>query len=162
MGLRKIIKKNIVKLKYINFFKQTISNKKIIITGTNSGIGLELVKNLSKKNQIIAMINKNSSELEKLKSENIKILKCNFNKLDKIDELKNEIEEFNPNILINNASFFGGDNQNIEKLDFEIFFKTININSFAPIKMIKLCLNSKNLEQINTPENTIMCCMTIV
>ena len=58
MGLRKKIKKFIYRNKFKDFDlkKENFQNQNILITGANSGIGLELVKNfIDLKNNIFAI-----------------------------------------------------------------------------------------------------------
>ena len=76
MGLIKTLKRKVFKIS--NFFsnKLFVKNKNILITGSNSGIGLALTKQLVKENKILALVNKDSNNLENLK--NLKVVQNNF------------------------------------------------------------------------------------
>ena len=138
MGLRKKIKSFTANYAYIkNIKKEVIENKNIIITGTNSGIGLELVKALSKyNNKIYAIYRKEYQNLVEVQSKNVIPIKCDFS-----------IESD----LINNAATFGPiDEQDLINLNFEEFTKAVIINSFSVLRIVKIILEKKEktLKQI--------------
>ena len=153
MGLRKKIKSFMANYAYIkNIKKEVIENKNIIITGTNSGIGLELVKALSKyNNKIYAIYRKESQNLVEVQSKNIIPIKCDFSIERDLDNLKKNLINLEIDILINNAATFGPiDEQDLINLNFEEFTKTVIINSFSVLRIVKIILEKKEkkLKQI--------------
>ena len=126
MGFKKTLKRKISKIN--NFFnkKRNISNNNIIITGANSGIGFELVKNLYRENNILAFVNDNDQNLKSLTNEKIVISKCDFSKLEVLNEKLNLLKSFEPNIIINCAATFGSENQNYDNLDILEYNKILN------------------------------------
>ena len=136
MGLRKKIKSFTANYAYIkNIKKEVIENKNIVITGTNSGIGLELVKALSKyNNKIYAIYRKESQNLVEAQSKNIIPIKCDFSRESDLDNLKKNLINLEIDILINNAATFGPiDGQGLINLNFEEFTDNI-ITSFSSFK----------------------------
>ena len=124
MGLRKKIKKFIYRNKFKDFDlkKENFQNQNILITGANSGIGLELVKKfIDLKNNIFAIFHESSSNLDKIKSDNLTLIKCDLSDLKNIDTIKHELQSNDFNLIINNAANFGGDLQNFDNIDFEAF-----------------------------------------
>ena len=124
MGIKKTIIRKIKKINYKFSKKLIIQNKKIIITGSNSGIGLELTKKLISTNSIISTVNKKKNEVDKIKNKNLKILEENFqneNLTDKIFVMR--LNEFKPNIIINCAAIFGPEEQSLENLHISEFKK---------------------------------------
>ena len=119
----------------------TIKNQNIIITGANSGIGLALTeKFIELDNKVFATYNKTNDNLLKLKSNNLKICQCDQSQLDNIDKLKDHVKNIPINIIINNAGVWGGKNQNFNKIDYENFLKTLNINAISILKLSELVL----------------------
>ena len=149
MGISKTINRKFQIIK--NFFskKYNIRNKRIIITGANSGIGFELTKKLSSNNNfILAFVSNNDENVKNIKNENIKIIKCDFKDITKLENLDNEIKNFKPNILINCAAKFGPQNQSLDEVRIADFVDIFNINALAPFLLVKKSLVSNSLEQI--------------
>lgn len=150
MGLFKSIRKktykNFYKIKSI-FNYSEISKKKIIITGANSGIGLALIKNLEKKNTILAIVNNNKKNLEEIKSDNIQIIECDLSNLENLEIHKKILNNFSSNIIIHSAAIFGSTEQDLFNLNLQNFSRIININALSLLKIVQICFNHK-LEQI--------------
>lgn len=148
MGLIKSFKKKLYKIKYKKLdLINKIEKKKIIITGANSGIGLELVRELHKKNKIFAFINKDSDNLKDIINKNLEIFSLDFENLELLLEHEKKIHDFKINILINCAAFFGGNKQDLNDINVKTLLKTFSINTLAPLFLSKFSLNSE-IEQI--------------
>lgn len=118
-----------------------LTDNTILITGGSSGIGLELCKQFSKRNNRVIICGRSLEKLKKTKKQfpKIEIIQCDLaqeqerNKL--IEQIKNQFQTLN--VLINNAAI-------VNKI---IFFETENIlemaeketaiNFIAPIHLIK-------------------------
>ncbi len=146
MGILKTIKRKTILLGNLFSKNFIIKGKNIIITGSNSGIGLELLNKLSRENNIIALVNKSLENINYKK--NIKIIQNNFENLEFDETFIEELNDFKPNILINSAANFGPENQFLENINSKDFQKIININVLAPLRLIQICLGSNNLRQI--------------
>ena len=79
-------------------------SKNIIITGTSSGIGFELVKIFSKDNRVLAL-SRNNSKLRDLKLDGVDAIDFDINNPDevKLNEFLNSVNRID--VLINNAGF---------------------------------------------------------
>ena len=82
MGLRRKIKKILYNLKYTkNKFIIDLNKKKVLITGSNSGIGLSLTKKiLEQDNQVFATYREKFKKLDEIKNENLLKIKCDQSK----------------------------------------------------------------------------------
>ena len=126
-------------------------NKNILITGTNSGIGLELTKKLLENNKVFSIYKNNSTNLDKIKNDNLYKIQCNLVHDNDIEKLRTIFEDNNINILINNASIFGPqDQQSLETISFKDFYEAFKINSLSTLKLTKMILENDNrsLEKI--------------
>ena len=140
MGLRKI-KKKINKFFYTRKFSKknylaNISNKSILITGANSGIGLALTKKiLALDNRVLATYRENFKNLKHIKDENLTIIKYDQSK----------INETPIDLIFNCAGVFGGsfEDQQIEKLNFKKFQEVLMVNSFSILKIMQIILSNK-------------------
>lgn len=118
----------------INPNRIDLSNKVIIITGANSGIGLSTLIELSKNNAKIILacrdLNKTlkiKNEVEKLiNNKNMEIIKLDLSDLDSIREfVKQFLSKYNRlDILINNAGVMGSQKKELTKNGFERCFGT--------------------------------------
>ena len=94
-------------------------SKNIIITGTSSGIGFELVNIFSKKNHRVLALSRDNSKLRELKLDGVDAIDFDLNHNDygKINEFLKKAEKID--ILINNAGYLV--NKPFKKLHLRIF-----------------------------------------
>ena len=149
MGFVKTLKRKSLKIK--NFFLKELSlkNKNIIISGSNSGIGLELTKKLLTENNILAFVNNETNNLDNLNNfNNLDIIKNNFEKNELEETSLKKINLFKPDILINCAASFGPEKQELKDINLKKFKQILNINVFGALQLINESLKSNNLKQI--------------
>ena len=134
---------------------------KILITGTNKGLGLEFVKQyLERDNEVIATcrIPKKAGELKKLSKEFPKML--TVLKLDAADpESRNSLHKIveqsfdSIDMLINNAGIISGglkDRYVLSDMEQEDISKVFDVNAIAPLMMAELFIDL--LEKSNKPK----------
>ena len=111
-------------------------SKNVIITGTSSGIGYELVKIFSEKNYEVLALSRDNS---KLRSQNLSgVTSINFDLTDyeNYAELDVYLKSFKKiDVLINNAGFLV--NKDFEKTTIEDFKKIYSVNVFSVAMLIK-------------------------
>ncbi|AAN49502.1 SDR family oxidoreductase [Leptospira interrogans] len=117
-----------------------MTQRNILITGSNRGIGLELTKQfLSQGDQVFALCRKSSSELIHLKPtrifEGMDVLNSNS-----IRDLPSKLLDTKIDILINNAGILIPDN--LQSLDEENVFTQFLVNALGPLKVVKVLLSS--------------------
>jgi len=149
MGFIKTFKRKILNIKDIISNKNlSIKDKNIIITGSNSGIGLSLLNKLSSANRILAFVNQNSNEVDKIIDDKNMIIKCDFNNLENLLDYQERIINFKTNIVFNCAATFGNEDQVIENIDLKQYQDAISVNSLSQFAVIQSCIKSKSLEII--------------
>ena len=148
MGFIKTIKRKYIKAK--SFFENNLKiyDQNILITGANSGLGFSLLNLLRVNNNILALTNKNQSNIKSLNDHKIELFNLNFELNEFNNELKKKILDFKPNIIINCAAVFGPKKQCVYDINYEEFLKIFSINVFSAIEIIKICLRSNSLNQV--------------
>ena len=110
-------------------------SKNIIITGTSSGIGFELVNIFSKKNHRVLALSRDNSKLRELKLDGVDAIDFDLNHYDygKINEFLKKAEKID--ILINNAGFLV--NKPFKETTLEDFQMVYSTNVFSVAMLIK-------------------------
>ena len=114
-------------------------SKNIIITGTSSGIGFELVNIFSKKNHRVLAISRDNSKLRELKLDGVDAIDFDLNHNDygKINEFLKKTEKID--ILINNAGYLV--NKPFKETTLEDFQMVYSTNVFSVAMLIKNTIN---------------------
>lgn len=116
----------------------------VLVTGSSSGIGREIVKKLADNYEVIIHYNNSSNEAYKLKEEldklydkDIMVVKCDLYSEEEIDGMLEKIYErySNIDILINNAGI--AIDTLVEDKTKENFIKTLEVNTIAPFLLMK-------------------------
>ena len=110
-------------------------SKNIIITGTSSGIGFELVNIFSKKNHRVLALSRDNSKLRELKLDGVDAIDfdLNHNDYEKINEFLKKAEKID--ILINNAGYLV--NKPFKETTLEDFQMVYSTNVFSVAMIIK-------------------------
>ena len=114
--------------------------KKVIITGTSRGIGLELAQQFAKNNFQVLALSRNQKPLDNLKLENIDTLSvdvCNQDNLQKVSKYLNEYWG-DVDILIHNAGFLI--NKPFENLTKDDFLRVYDVNVFGVAALTQICI----------------------
>lgn len=92
---------------------QKMKNTYALITGSSSGIGLEMAKEIAKKGYNLILVSIETERLAELKSElaqefgvKVEVLSCNLARKEAAREVYEFCKSFDIEILINNAGFF--------------------------------------------------------
>lgn len=118
--------------------------KVVLVTGSSSGIGREIVRKLASDYEIIIHYNNSESnalglkeELDKLYNKDIMIVKCDLSSEEEIDNMINTIYNryTSIDILVNNAGI--AIDTLVEDKTKENFIKTLEVNTIAPFLLMK-------------------------
>lgn len=128
-----------------------IDNKNVVLTGASSGIGLELLYELSNKGCKVIAVSRNIDKIPRL--QNVHPYKCDVSNKEEIDKLFNYAQELfdNIDIFISNAGF--AYYEKIEKPDYEHIDKIFKTNVYAPIYCLEKLINinkNKNFTYVIT------------
>ena len=121
-------------------------SKNVIITGTSSGIGYELVKIFSEKNYEVLALSRDNYILRSQNLSGVTSIDFDLTDYENYAELDEYIKSFKKiDVLINNAGFLV--NKDFEKTTIEDFKKIYSVNVFSVAMLIKytiqyMCINS--------------------
>jgi len=118
-------------------------SKNIVITGTSSGIGLELTKFFLKNKHHVLAISRNNSDLRNLNLKGLYAVDfdiTNFQKYDLLNKYLNNFE--NVDVLINNAGLLI--NRPFEETSLEDFQKVYSTNVFSVAMLTKFLIKRMN------------------
>lgn len=118
--------------------------KVVLVTGSSSGIGREIVRKLASDYEVIIHYNNSErdafmlkEELDNLYNKNIMIVKCDLSSEENINNMLNKIYSRynNIDILINNAGI--AIDTIVESKTKDNFIKTLEVNTIAPFLLMK-------------------------
>ena len=111
-------------------------SKNVIITGTSSGIGYELVKIFSEKNYEVLALSRDNYILRSQNLSGVTSIDFDLTDYENYAELDEYIKSFKKiDVLINNAGFLV--NKDFEKTTIEDFKKIYSVNVFSVAMLIK-------------------------
>lgn len=113
---------------------------KILITGASSGIGRDMARYLSSKENELILVSSNKDKLESVSKTliNSSVYVCDLSNNDNVNKLCEYILKEKPDFVINNAGFGAFGFYDEISLDREI--EMINVNIVALHKITKTCL----------------------
>ena len=111
-------------------------SKNVIITGTSSGIGYELVKIFSEKNYEVLALSRDNYILRSQNLSGVTSIDFDLTDYENYAELDEYMKSFKKiDVLINNAGFLV--NKDFEKTTIEDFKKIYSVNVFSVAMLIK-------------------------
>ncbi|MBL4849253.1 MAG: SDR family oxidoreductase [Planctomycetes bacterium] len=114
----------------------------VLITGSNRGLGLEFVRQYSSEGwRVYACCRtpQTASALNALASETVTIHALDVSDFTAIEALAGELQGVAIDVLINNAGVFG-DGSPFGSINYEVFRKTLEVNTLAPLRIVECFL----------------------
>ncbi len=110
---------------------------KVLVTGGNRGIGLQLCTRLhARGDEVIAVCRSSGQELSQL---GVRIIEgIDVSDGDNVAELANELDGESIDVLINNAGILRSDN--LESVDFDVMLEHYRVNTLGPLRVTKALL----------------------
>jgi len=118
--------------------------KSVLITGSSKGLGRELARTLFSRGYNIIIHGRDEQALEKLrrecrkKSQLCDVVVGDLREESIVDGLGEIAEKRNLDVLINNAGVYL--NKKVEETSYEEYRKMMDVNFFAPVRLIKMVL----------------------
>uniref|UniRef100_A0A0G4FV05 Short-chain dehydrogenase/reductase SDR n=1 Tax=Chromera velia CCMP2878 TaxID=1169474 RepID=A0A0G4FV05_9ALVE len=123
-----------------------LKGKRVLITGCNRGLGLELAKEAAAQGAIVyAAVRKSSPDLSAIKGVEV----IEGVDVTKTETMKNMVEALSEplDIVVNNAGYFTEAKETIGNMLFEEELKQIDICAVGPLRVTSTLLNSGKLKQ---------------
>lgn len=123
-----------------------ISKQNVIVTGAASGLGLELTKQLLAEGANVAAVDINEDNLKKLEedldSKQLKTYVVDMGDIESIKKFRDDYKKdySDVDIIINNAGIIQPFVK-VQDLDDKIINKTMNVNFFGPLHLIRLFMS---------------------
>ena len=113
---------------------------RVVVTGANRGIGLELVKQLiARGDDVEAAVRRPEAAqaLHKITTgrATLRVHACDVADGDSVQELARSLGELPVDALINNAGVWGGEHQRVHDLDFDEAMRTYATNALGPLRV---------------------------
>jgi len=127
----------------------------ILITGSNRGIGLELVRQYADDNwHVLACCRspKDASALQELagSKDNISVHALDVSNSQQITALASELKDTTIDILFNNAGIYGPYDANFGNTDGQQWLECFSINTISPMKVTEAFVNHVANSQLKT------------
>lgn len=134
--------------------------KTVLVTGSNRGIGLEFVNQLSLQNNVVIATCRNPKQatiLQELskKRPNVSVYRLDVTNHCDINQLKNELANTPIDWLINNAGISGTTGVTLGNIENNNFIKVFETNCLAPLK-----LSNELLPQIELSQDKLIICIS--
>lgn len=132
----------------------------VLITGANRGLGLEFTKQYAELGYRVFASARAPEEARALtalaqKHERISVHALDVSSDESPRALAKQLAKQPIDILLNNAGFWGGDEQRFGKINYESALETFNINALGPLRVAEAFL-----EQVAASERKLMVAVT--
>ena len=116
---------------------------RVVVTGSNRGIGLELVRQLIARGDEVDAVTRKAEVIyedpasagELVPAGHIRLWRCDVTDDAAVRVLATELGDAAIDMVINNAGVYGGDHQSNHDLDFADALATYNVDALGPLRI---------------------------
>ena len=127
--------------------------EKVVITGANRGIGLELTKLFLRADKHVVATCRNpkgSIELQELADAGrLSVFQLEVTDSDSVTNFCDSLSGQTIDVLINNAGIMGGERQSIDDMVYDAWLQAFSVNTLAPFQLATRLID--NLKQAQRP-----------
>ena len=117
----------------------------VVITGANRGIGFEYAKQYKAKGFNVIATARNPDKALELKALGVTVFQLDVTDPQSVKNLSRSLTGQPIDILINNAGYFNRSDVTLDKVDFDMFERTLVVNTLGPLRVIQALV--KNLQK---------------
>lgn len=120
----------------------------VLITGSNRGIGLELVRQYAEAGDTVIACCRNPNDAKDLnalvvgKENRVSVHQLDVADPKSINALRAHISDKTVDILINNAGSMGGDTQSAFEMDYDAWQDALAVNTIGPFRVIEALIEA--------------------
>ncbi|TJZ78899.1 SDR family oxidoreductase [Chitiniphilus eburneus] len=115
--------------------------KTLLLTGANRGLGLEFVQQyLAAGWRVIAIARQHADALTAAPPPSLRLLSLDVTDWHAVATLGDRLADERIDLLLNNAGRYGGDAQELGKLDAEEWLRVLAVNTIAPAMLVQALL----------------------
>ena len=163
----KIILQNVLPVMLVllvSTFVNIASAESVLITGSNSGIGLEFAKRYAARGWLVIATHRRDVIPDSLKElsakyDNVRVERMDVTKFDEIDALAEKLKDVPIDVLINNAAILSAGSledpetftrQIIGSIDYSLFDPYMHTNALGPLKITETFLPHLRASKLKT------------
>jgi NAD(P)-dependent dehydrogenase (short-subunit alcohol dehydrogenase family) len=114
----------------------------VFITGANRGIGLEFAKQYKTEGFNVIGTARNPDKAIELKALGVTVMQLDVTDPQSVKDLSKALKGQSIDILINNAGFFDRRDVSLDKVDFDVFERTLSINTLGPLRVTQALIEN--------------------
>ena len=114
----------------------------VFVTGANRGMGFEYAKQYKAQGYKVIATARKPERAEKLNALGVTVIQLDVTSTESVANMAKVVGEQPIDILINNAGYFDRVDVTLDKIDFDTFARTININTMGPLRVTQALIGN--------------------
>ncbi len=114
----------------------------VFVTGANRGMGFEYAKQYKAKGYDVIATARKPDKAEKLNALGVTVLQLDVTSADSVANMAEAVGDRAIDILINNAGYFDRADVTLDKVDFDTFARTLDINTMGPLRVTQALIDN--------------------
>ena len=114
----------------------------VFVTGANRGMGFEYAKQYKAKGYTVIATARKPETAEKLNALGVRVIQLDVTDPESVASMAQAVGDTPIDILINNAGYFDRADVTLDKIDFDTFARTMNINTMGPLRVTQALIDN--------------------